>query len=148
MGGKPCLLIRASTLSVFSGMLDSVSSVGPSWATRNVQVLTWFAPLLLAAGVLGFVVPPQLSLMSGAPAYNVFHLLAGAVGLFIALRRLVPAAITFNLVFGAIDLYQALAGLTGLFPAKLFALRPADHVLHVGFGLLLVGVGYLGKKSG
>jgi len=129
-------------------MLDSVSSVGPSWATRNVQLLTWFAPLLLAAGVLGFVVPARLSLMSGAPAYNVFHLLAGAVGLAIALRRLVPAAIAFNLIFGAIDLYQALAGLTGLFPARLFALRPADHVLHVFFGLLLLGVGYLGKKSG
>lgn len=129
-------------------MLDSVSSAGPSWATRNVQLLTWFAPLLLAAGVLGFVVPPHLALMSGAPAYNVFHLLAGSIGSFIVLRRLSPAAATFNLVFGAIDLYQALAGLTGLFPARLFALRPADHVLHVGFGLLLAGVGYLGKKSG
>lgn len=128
-------------------MLDSVSSEGSSWATRNVQLLTWFAPLLLAAGGLGFVVPARLSLMSGAPAYNVFHLVAGALGLFIALRRPAPAAIAFNLTFGAIDLYQALAGLTGLFPARLFALRPADHALHVGFGLLLVGVGYLGKKS-
>lgn len=115
--------------------------------TRNVQLVTWFAPLLLAAGVLGFVVPAQLSLMSGAPAYNVFHLIAGAVGLLIALWRAAPAAIAFNLAFGTIDLYQALAGLTGLFPARLFALRPADHALHVGFGLLLVGVGYLGYKS-
>ncbi len=128
-------------------MPDSVSSVGPSWATRNVQALTWFAPLLLAAGVLGFVMPAQLSLMSGAAPYNVFHLLAGSLGLTIALRRLVAAAIAFNLIFGAIDLYQAFAGLTGLFPAQLFGLRPADHVVHVLFGLLLVGVGYLGKKS-
>ena len=129
-------------------MLDSVSSVGSSsWATRNVQLLTWFAPLLLAAGVLGFVVPARLSLMSGAPAYNVFHLLAGAIGLFIARRRAPTDATAFNLIFGAVDLYQALAGLTGLFPAGLFALRPADHVLHVGFGLLLTSVGYLGKKS-
>jgi len=139
--------IRIRTRSVFSGMLDAVSSVGPSWATRNVQLVTWFAPLLVVAGVLGFVVPARLSLMSGAPAYNVFHLIAGAVGLVIALRRAAPAAITFNLAFGTIDLYQALAGLTGLFPARLFALRPADHVLHVGFGLLLAGVGYLGYKS-
>ena len=128
-------------------MLESVSSLGPSWATRNVQLLTWFAPLLLAAGVLGFVVPARLSLMSGAPPYNVFHLLAGSVGLAIALGRRVAAAIAFNLIFGAIDLYQALAGLTGRFPAQLFGLRPADHVVHVLFGLLLVGVGYLGKKS-
>jgi hypothetical protein len=129
-------------------MLEPVSSVGSSWTTRNVQLLTAFAPLLLVAGVLGFVVPARLSLMSGAPAYNVFHLLAGAVGLLFVVRRLVPAIIAFNLVFGAIDLWQAVAGLTGLFPARLFALRPADHVLHVVFGLLLLGVGYLGKKSG
>ncbi len=128
-------------------MLDAVSSVAPPWATRNVQLLTLFAPLLLVAGVLGFVVPARLSLMSGAPAYNVFHLVAGALGLWLALRRLVPAVIAFNLIFGAIDLYQAVAGLTGLFPAELFGLRPADHVLHVGFGVLLVVVGYLGKKT-
>jgi hypothetical protein len=140
-------VIRGLTLSVICGMLESVSLVGPSWATRNVQVLTWFAPLLLAAGVLGFVVPAHLSLMSGAASYNVFHLVAGSNGLAIALRRLVAAAIAFNLIFGAIDLYQALAGLTGSFPAQLFGLRPADHVVHVLFGLLLVDVGYLGKKS-
>lgn len=128
-------------------MLGAVSSVGPTWVTRNVQFLTWFAPLLLAAGVLGFVVPPELALMSGEPAYNIFHLLAGAVGLWFALRRWAPAVIAFNLAFGAIDLYQAVAGLTGLFPARLFGLRPADHVLHVLFGLLMVGLGYLGKRS-
>lgn len=128
-------------------MLDSVSSVGPSWATRNVQLLSLFAPLLLLAGVLGFVVPAHLSLMSGAPAYNVFHLIAGAVGLFLLRGRAAAPAIAFNLAFGLVDLYQAVAGLTGLFPARLFALRPADHVVHVLFGLLLFGVGLLGKRS-
>jgi hypothetical protein len=101
---------------------------------------------LLAAGVLGFVTPPQLALMSGAPAYDVFHLLAGALGLWFALGRRVSAAIAFNLVFGGIDLYQALAGLTGWFPAHLFGLRPADHAVHLLFGALLVGVGYLGTR--
>lgn len=141
-------MIRGRTPHVIYGMLDAVSSVGSSWATRNVQLLHVFAYLLLAAGVLGFVVPAQLSLMSGAPAYNVFHLLAGVIGLVIARKRLVPQAIAFNFAFGVIDLYQAVAGLTGLFPARLFALRPADHVVHVLFGLLLVVVAYLGKKLG
>ena len=139
--------IRRRLRNVFSGMLDTVSSVGPSWATRNVQLLTLFAPLLLLAGVLGFVVPAHLSLMSGAPAYNIFHLIAGAVGLLLLRSRLAAPAIAFNLTFGLIDLYQAVAGLTGLFPARLFALRPADHVVHVLFGLLLFGVGLLGKRS-
>ena len=120
---------------------------GPSWVTRNVQLLTLFAPLLLLAGVVGFVVPAHLSLMSGAPAYNVFHLIAGAVGLLLLRSRLAAPAIAFNLTFGLIDLYQAVAGLTGLFPAQLFALRPADHVVHVLFGLLLFGVGLLGKRA-
>ena len=65
-----------------------------------------------------------------------------------ALGRSRGGVIAFNLIFGAIDLYQAVAGLTGWFPAQLFALRPADHVVHVVIGLFLVGLGYLGKKSG
>jgi hypothetical protein len=114
---------------------------------RNVQLLTVFAPILLAAGLLGFVVPAHLSLMSGAPAYNVFHLLAGALSLSLVLRGRLRAIIAFNVGFGLLDLYQAVAGVTGLFPARLFALRPTDHVLHVGFGCLLLGVGLMGRKS-
>jgi hypothetical protein len=128
-------------------MLDAVSSAGPSWAARNSQVLRVFAPILIVTGVLGFLLPSHLSLMSGAPPYNVFHLLAGCVGLAIVLQGSLVAASAFNLIFGCIDLYQAVAGLTGLFPASWFALRPADHVVHVAIGLFLVGVGYLGKRS-
>lgn len=120
---------------------------GPSWSTRNVQLLAVFAPLLLLTGVLGFVLPASMSLMSGAPPYNVFHLVAGAFGLTLVLGRRIGGVIAFNLVFGAIDLWQAVAGMTGLFPAQLFALRPADHVVHVLVGAVLVGVGYLGKRS-
>jgi hypothetical protein len=127
-------------------MLELVTG-GPSWATRNVQLLTLFAPLLLLTGVLGFVVPAQLSLMSGAPPYNVFHLLAGATGLVLVLTRQVSGVIAFNLIFGLIDLYQAAAGVTGLFPAHFFALRPADHVVHIVVGVVLVGVGYQGKRE-
>ena len=122
--------------------------MGSSWATRNLQVLTVFAPLLVLTGILGFVLPGSMSLMSGAPPYDVFHLLAGSVGIALALRRSVAGAIAFNLIFGAIDLYQLVAGLTGIFPAQLFALKPADHVVHLVIGALLVGVGYLGKKVG
>ena len=44
-------------------------------------------------------------------------------------------------MFGVIDLYQAAAGVTGIFPAQIFALRPADHVVHVALGTLLVFFG-------
>jgi hypothetical protein len=129
-------------------MLVGVSTEGTPWVTRNVQVLTVFAPLLLLTGVLGFLLPPELSLMSGAAPYNVFHLLAGALGLGLVVARRVTAIITFNLVFGGIDLWQAVAGVSGLFPAQLFALKPADHAVHVLVGCFLVGVGYLGRKLG
>jgi hypothetical protein len=128
-------------------MLEQVSSVGKNWARRNQLVLTVFAPLLLLTGLLGYVLPAELSLMSGAPAYNVFHLIAGAIGLAIALARWAGAAIHFNLAFGVIDLYQAVAGLGGWFPAGLFELRPADHVVHVVVGLGLIMVGALGKAT-
>jgi len=128
-------------------MLGSLSSVGASWVTRNTQVLLVFAPVLVLTGVLGFVLPAHLSLMSGAAPYNVFHMLAGAVGLGILARRSLSGAIVFNLVFGCIDLWQAVAGVTGLFPARWFALRPADHVVHVVIGAGLLAVGYLGKRS-
>lgn len=121
--------------------------MGTNWAKLNLQLLTVFAPLLLVTGVLGFLLPAELSLMSGATPYNVFHLLAGAVGLLLVLRRATGAAITFNLIFGCIDLYQAVAGLTGWFPARLFALQPADHVVHVLVGAVLVVVGYMGRKT-
>ena len=128
-------------------MLESVSSVGTIWVTRNQQVLSVFAPLLLVTGLLGYVLPADKSLMSGAAPYNVFHLIAGAIGLLIVLVRSGSAAIHFNLSFGVIDLYQAVAGLGGWFPAGLFELRPADHVVHVLVGLGLVVVGALGKAT-
>jgi hypothetical protein len=128
-------------------MLVHVSSLGTIWLGRNQQLLTLFAPLLIVTGLLGFVLPADKSLMSVATPYNVFHLIAGAIGLVIVLSRRGNAASLFNLVFGVIDLYQALAGVSGWFPAGLFQLRPADHVVHVLVGLLLVVLGALGRAT-
>jgi Domain of unknown function (DUF4383) len=113
----------------------------PDWGRRNLRLLTVFGPLLIVTGVSGLLLPPGLSLMSGAAPYDVFHVLFGALGLALVLARSARWAALFNLGFGAIDLYQALAGAVGFFPAGLFGLRPADHVVHVLFGLLLVAFG-------
>lgn len=75
-------------------------------------------------------------------------MVAGSLGSVLAFRRFASGVIGFNLVFGAIDLYQAVAGVTGWFPAQLFGLKPADHLVHVAIGVALVGLGYLGKRSG
>jgi hypothetical protein len=113
----------------------------PDWGRRNLRLLTVFGPLLIVTGASGLWLPPRLSLMSGAAPYDIFHIVFGALGLAIVLSRSARWAALFNLGFGAIDLYQALAGAIGFFPAGPFGLRPADHVVHVLFGLLLVAFG-------
>lgn len=107
----------------------------------NRWVLAVFAPVLVLAGVLGFVQRGEGS-TSGAPAYNVFHLVFGAVGLgVVVLGSGGGGARTFNLAFGCIDLYQALASRMGWFPVDLFRWKHADDVLHVVIGAALVVVG-------
>jgi hypothetical protein len=118
-----------------------------NWGERNRQLLLVFAPLLLLAGVLGLVVPPRLSLMSGAVPYDLFHLAFGALGLLLVRFPAPRGPVLFNLGFGLFDLWQAVAGVTGAFPAELFALRPADHVVHVAFGLVLTGAGVMGLRA-
>jgi hypothetical protein len=117
-----------------------------TWEERNRQLLVLFAPLLVLAAVLGFVVPARLSLMSGAVPYNLFHLAFGLLGLGLLRSASPRGPILFNLGFGLFDLWQAVAGVAGWFPAELFALRPADHVVHVVFGLVLTGAGVMGLR--
>lgn len=119
----------------------------PSWEARNVVVLKVFGPVLVAAGVLGFVLPPSMSLMSGAPAYDVFHIAFGLLGTALAFKGTARQAALFNLGFGLVDLYQAVASVASLPPKGLFAYRPADDVLHVVLGLALAGVGFLGLRG-
>jgi hypothetical protein len=127
-------------------LTDSMSPPRPStaherWPRRSWQLLRWFGPLLIVTGALGFLVPPHLSLTSGAAPYNMFHIAAGVVAVAVILTGNHWAAAVFNLTFGLIDLWQAAAGLLSIFPAALFALRPADHGVHVIAGAVLVVVG-------
>jgi len=108
------------------------------WGRRNLWLTGLFGPLLVLTGVAGLLLPARLSLMSNAVPYDAFHIAFGMLGVALVVARSARGAALFNLGFGAIDLYQALAGVTGLFPAGLFHLQPADHVVHVLFGVLLV----------
>jgi len=117
------------------------------WGRVNYYVLTVFAPILILAGVLGFVLPPSASLTSGAPAYNVFHLVSGALGLALALSRKETLIRAFNVGFGLVDLYQAAASFLHLFPEQHFRWTRIDDVLHVVIGALLVGVGLYGRRA-
>lgn len=124
----------------------------------NYYVLLVFAPLLIVVGMLGFVIPDDKSLTSGAPAYNVFHIVFGVIGLgclffgattsaanvslpFDFLHSPLAFPRVFNVGFGFIDLYQAVASYANLPPKAQFRWKRTDDVLHmvVGLGLVVVG---------
>ncbi len=115
-----------------------------SGMSLNRITLAVFAPILVLAGVAGFLVPPEQSLTSGAPAYNVFHLIFGAIGLLVLFSKNERAAAGFNFGFGLIDLYQALASFIDLPPKQYFLWTRVDDVLHIIIGLALVLIGVYG----
>ena len=117
-----------------------------NWALVNFRVLSVFGPVLIATGIAGFLIPPRLALMSGAPAYNVFHIAFGVIGTALAVTSGARAAAAFNLGFGALDLYQVAAGIGGFFPARAFRYKTADHIVHAVLGLALVVVGWMGLR--
>jgi hypothetical protein len=133
--------------------MTSVTAPAPAaadpsvWEARNASLLKLFGPILVVTGALGFVLPPSAALMSGAAPYNVFHIAFGLLGSALAYRSTARHAALFNVAFGAIDLYQAVASFAQLPPAALFAYKPADDVLHVVIGALLVAVGALGLRG-
>ena len=113
----------------------------------NFLTLAIFAPLLILVGLAGFLIPPQLSLTSGAPAYNVFHIVFGLLGLAVLWSRSVWAVSAFNAGFGLIDLFQALASYANLPPKQYFLWTRVDDILHIVIGLTLFIIGCYGLKS-
>lgn len=114
--------------------------------SANRWTLLVFAPLLLLTGALGFALPAAASPTSGEPAYNLFHIAFGVLGLLLALRGTEGGVRAFNVGFGLIDLYQAAASFLHLFPEKYFRWTRADDALHVAVGALLVVVGLYGRR--
>jgi hypothetical protein len=109
----------------------------------NYWVLLIFAPLLILVGILGFFIPQKKSLTSGAPAYNVFHIVFGLIGILIMVFGGDNAMRTFNFGFGLIDLYQYVASRWRFFPREYFRWKPADDLLHLVIGAILVAVAVL-----
>ena len=115
--------------------------------TTNYLTLAIFAPLLILVGIAGFLVPADLSLTSGAPAYNIFHIAFGLFGLVLLIGRNELAISAFNAAFGLIDLYQALASSLGWPPKDYFLWTRFDDILHVVIGLILLAIGIYGLSQ-
>ena len=110
----------------------------------NYITLAIFAPVLILAGVAGFLIPAQQSLTSGASPYNVFHIFFGLTGLIILWSGKQRLVNVFNLGFGLIDLYQALASYLHLPPVQYFLWTRVDDILHIVIGLALMIIGCYG----
>jgi hypothetical protein len=121
-----------------------MKKVGINKKSVNFVTLAIFAPVLILAGVAGFLVPPRLSLTSGAAPYNVFHIFFGTIGLIILWTRKDSLVSFFNFGFGWIDLYQALASYANLPPKQYFLWTRTDDILHILIGLALVFIGGYG----
>jgi hypothetical protein len=116
--------------------------------TLNRVTLAIFAPLLLLTGIAGFLIPRQYQLMSSETPYNLFHLIFGAIGLFLVTSTTSNLwASSFNFGFGLIDLYQVLASVVGLTPIQYFFWTYADDVVHVLVGFALVIIGAYGLRK-
>ena len=111
----------------------------------NYYTLLIFAPVLILTGILGFVLPETL--LSGAPPYNVFHIVFGIIGLLSVLSKRQSLIRGFNISFGLIDLYQAAASFMDWFPERLFQWKTGDDVLHIIIGAALVLIGLFGRET-
>jgi hypothetical protein len=107
----------------------------------NTLTIAVFAPILVAVGILGFVIPADNAKTSGAPFYNVFHIAFGLIGIILAFTGNDGAIRTFNIGFGVIDLYQAVASRRHWWPERIFRWTTVDDLLHIVIGLFLVIVG-------
>lgn len=102
-----------------------------------------FSALLVGVGVLGFLSAGERGSTSNAPAYNVFHLVFGVLGLALAAWGGSSATRAFLIGFGVIDLYQAFASHQHWFPEALFRWTRTDDRLHLVVGVLLIAAGAL-----
>lgn len=117
----------------------------PPKKSLNYITLAVFAPILILAGVLGFVLPDEF--LSNAPAYNIFHIIFGVIGLMLVFAQNQNQIRAFNISFGVIDLYQALASFMDWFPESYFEWKTADDILHIIIGAVLVLIGLFGKSE-
>jgi hypothetical protein len=127
-------------------------------SSPNRIVATVFGAVYLLVGLLGFAVTGGvefiateggllLGIFEVNPLHNIAHLLIGAALLIAGLAN-ARAAKSVNLTVGAVYL---LLGIVGFFlvgtAANILALNVADHFLHLGSAVVLLGVALAADKN-
>lgn len=111
----------------------------------NFLLLVIFSPVLILAGILGFIIPAGFKKISTEPAYNIFHIVCGLIGAMVLLSNHDLVLKTFNLIFGLVSTYLVVASYAHRFPARHFKWTSIDNVIHLVFGILFLVVAFLGE---
>lgn len=114
----------------------------------NLITLRILAPILILTGISGYFIPPEYSLMSTAPFYNLFHINAGIIGMICLLTGSIMAVRIFNYLFGLIEIYQVIASWMKIFPAELFQYTFTDDLLHMNIGAFLIFIAVAEENRG
>lgn len=116
--------------------------------TSLVKSVTWILGIVfIAIGVLGFVNNPVLGLFEVDTVHNIVHLLSGLLALGAAATGESYARlylIIFGLVYGVVTVIGFTMGGDIL---GLFVVNTADNYLHAALALVMLAVGFGGKRK-
>lgn len=122
---------------------DTVANRGLNYWVA--MILGW---VLVAVGLLGFVMDPILGLFDVDVVHNNVHLLTGAVllaGAYVNAGEYArPINITLGIVYGLVAVvgFVSESTLTAIMDTNM-----ADHWLHLLLGIVLVGVGFADRAT-
>jgi hypothetical protein len=105
------------------------------------------AAILVVVGVMGFFRHEMFNL-TFPPAHNVFHLVSGAIGLWVGLGNNTNGVRRFGQILGTIYTLVAITGFAGLRDLGPIQLDLNTHFnfIHLGVGLLSQAAAVAGAK--
>ena len=128
-------------------------------------ICTLLGVVLLAVGLLGFVMPALLGAHL-SPAHSVIHLATGAIATYLGLKGTGSAVRMFSLIFGAVYLLLGIAGfvaggagmpsagMPGPEDLRLLKVIPGvlelgtvDHVIHIVLGAAFLLAGFATRRG-
>ncbi len=110
-------------------------------------IVTILGIVFILVGLLGFVQNPVLGIFAVDTLHNIIHLAAGVLALW-AVNRGTESILTYAKVFGVV--YGVVAILGFLLPSPLLGLvtvNMADNLLHVVLAVVLLAIGFGGRRQ-
>ncbi len=103
--------------------------------------------VFIIIGVWGLFGTPIAGLFAVNMLHDIVHIVSGVLAIIFAMRG-EDGARGFSKVFGVIYLLVAILGFAApAFMANLLAINGADNILHLVLGVVLLAVGFLGRRN-